>query len=305
MPDSGYHESVRAQTLRWQSKAILLVVFPAVGAHLVLATEQWATDAPAVAFCALGVSAVLGLVAWRVRSASASGAWAGFALAASLMYSTSTAPAEPWRTAVVPVLAMLVLTSLATRLGQRRKEGLGLAEERTGRIAPQVAANLGAATLAAMTPARLWLADTGWFRADAWGLGLLFLPMLAAICEAAADTVSSELGQVLQGRPRMITTLRAVEPGTDGAISLGGTLAGIAAAGLVGAAGAAALTGGWRLGLLAAAGGVFGLLFDSLLGATLERRGWLNNDAVNFLSTVSAAVFSLVLLALAPHFGLR
>ena len=34
---------------------------------------------------------------------------------------------------------------------------------------------------------------------------------------------------------------------------------------------------------------VFGLFFDSLLGATLERRGWLNNDAVNFLSTAGAA----------------
>jgi uncharacterized membrane protein len=45
------------------------------------------------------------------------------------------------------------------------------------------------------------------------------------------------------------------------------------------------------------AGAVFGLFFDSLLGATLERRGWLNNDAVNFLSTASAAAFALALVA--------
>ncbi len=49
------------------------------------------------------------------------------------------------------------------------------------------------------------------------------------------------------------------------------------------------------------AGGVFGLFFDSLLGATLEQRGWLNNDAVNFLSTASAAVFALGLLAILAH----
>jgi uncharacterized membrane protein len=49
------------------------------------------------------------------------------------------------------------------------------------------------------------------------------------------------------------------------------------------------------------AGGVFGLFFDSLLGATLERRGWLNNDAVNFLSTASAAVFALGVLVVLPH----
>lgn len=46
--------------------------------------------------------------------------------------------------------------------------------------------------------------------------------------------------------------------------------------------------------------GVFGLFFDSLLGATLERRGWINNDTVNFLSTASAAGFALGLLALTP-----
>ena len=42
---------------------------------------------------------------------------------------------------------------------------------------------------------------------------------------------------------------------------------------------------------LAAPGAIFGLLFDSVLGATLERKGLLNNDAVNFISTLSAALF--------------
>ena len=37
---------------------------------------------------------------------------------------------------------------------------------------------------------------------------------------------------------------------------------------------------------------MFGLFFDSLLGATLERRGRINNDAVNFLSTLAAALFA-------------
>ena len=62
----------------------------------------------------------------------------------------------------------------------------------------------------------------------------VFAVGLAALCEAAADTVSSEIGQVLGSRPRMITTLRLAEPGTDGAISFGGTMAGIVAAGVVG-----------------------------------------------------------------------
>jgi uncharacterized protein (TIGR00297 family) len=119
---------------------------------------------------------------------------------------------------------------------------------------------------------------------------------LAALAEAAADTVSSEIGQVLGGRPRMITTLRAADPGTDGAVSAIGTLAGVIAAAIVAGAGCWALRGNLELFELSCAGAIFGLIFDSLLGATLERKGWLNNDAVNFLSTASAAGFALLLL---------
>ena len=59
----------------------------------------------------------------------------------------------------------------------------------------------------------------------------LFAVGLAALAEAAADTVSSEIGQVWGGQPRIIISLRLAEPGTDGAISLNGTLAGVVAAG--------------------------------------------------------------------------
>jgi len=124
---------------------------------------------------------------------------------------------------------------------------------------------------------------------------------LAALAEAAADTVSSEIGQILGGQPRLITTLRRVEAGTDGGVSLIGSLAGVAAAGIVAAVGAWALGGDWSFFAVSCAGGVFGLFFDSLLGATLERRGWLNNDGVNFLSTASAAAFALGVLAVLPH----
>jgi len=101
----------------------------------------------------------------------------------------------------------------------------------------------------------------------------------------------------------MITTLRRVDPGTDGAISLAGTLAGVAAAGIVATAGTLALGGGMTMLTVTWAGAVFGLFFDSVLGATLEQRGWLNNDAVNFLSTASAAGFALGVLAILSRPG--
>ena len=37
------------------------------------------------------------------------------------------------------------------------------------------------------------------------------------------------------------------------------------------------------------------MIFDSLLGATVERKGWLENNAVNFASTVIAAGLAFLL----------
>jgi uncharacterized protein (TIGR00297 family) len=305
--------------LVWQSKLVMLVVLPFAAASIVLETHWWAVNAPQVALWTVGLSLLCALVAWKTQSATPAAAMAGAAITASLMFSTATVPYEPWRTALVPVLTLLLLTSLATRIGhggpdrggpdrggpaRGSKDRLGTEEMRQGRVASQVAANLGIAALVSDGLVQFWLVDKAWLSHLATlAPTLLFAIGLAALAEAAADTISSEVGQVLGGRPRMITTLRTVEPGTDGAVSLIGTLAGVVAAAIVSLAGALALSGGPTMFWIAAAGGFFGLFFDSLLGATLERRGWLNNDAVNFLSTASAAGFALGMLVALPHFG--
>jgi len=294
-----YDKFVPRNILQWQSKTVLLLVFPAVGADIVLETRWWLTHTAQIAIWTLGISTVLGLIAWKLRSATAGAALAGMAITASMMFATTSSfPYLPWKTALVPILVVMILTSLATRVGHKHKEDLGTAENRTGRHASQVAANLGVAALVSNPLVQLWLVDHGWVvargiipsTAPALALGL------AALAEAAADTVSSELGQVLSSHPSMITTFRKAEPGTDGAISLGGTAMGIIAGAAVAAAGSWAFGGGTSIFMVSWAGGVFGLLLDSLLGATIERRGWINNDAVNFLSTASAAAFALSLL---------
>jgi uncharacterized protein (TIGR00297 family) len=279
--------------LAWQSKVVLLLVLPAVGTGLVLQTHWWAAEVLPVAIWTLGLSLLLALVVHWLRAATPAGAVAGAAITAALMFSWTTFPYQPWHTALPPVLAVSLLAWGATRLGRAKKEALGTAEKRRGRSAAQVAANLGVAALVSAEVVQSWLMDSGLGSRGGTGSMLIFAPGLAALAEAAADTVSSEVGQVLGGRPRMITTLRAVDEGTDGAVSAAGTLAGVAAAGIVAGIGTLALRGGAELFWICAAGGIFGLLFDSLLGATLERRGWLNNDAVNFLSTASAAGFAL------------
>lgn len=298
--------------LKWQSKLVLLLVLPAAAASVVLQTHWWAVNEPSVAIWAIGFSLLLGFVVLALHAATPGGAFTGTVITASLIFSTisfflnEAAAYAPWHSALVPVLAVALLAHFATRLGRAKKERLGTAEGRRGRTAAQVAANLGIAAIVSSEFIQIPMIDSHWFSPGGIAPVPIFAPMLAALAEAAADTVSSEIGQVLGGKPRMITTLRAAEPGTDGAISLIGTLAGVIAAAIVAAVGTLALYGKYfefETFWIATVGGVFGLLFDSLLGATLERRGWLNNDLVNFLSTASAAAFALGVLALIPHHG--
>jgi uncharacterized protein (TIGR00297 family) len=292
---------VASKKLVWQSKLVLLAVLPFAAAGVVLQAHWWATQSPSLTTWTVGLSLLLGLVVLKLRAATPAGAFTGAVITANLMFSTATLPYQPWRTALVPVLAVSLLAHFSTRMGRAQKERLGTAERRQGRTASQVAANLGVCALVSSAFIQSWLMDMHWFGRATLAPIALFAVGLASLAEAAADTVSSEVGQVFGGRPRMMTTLRQVEPGTDGAISVAGTLAGVVAAGIVAVAGTLALRGDPVMFAVSCAGGVFGLFFDSLLGATLERRNWLNNDAVNFLSTASASAFALVLLALVPH----
>jgi uncharacterized protein (TIGR00297 family) len=211
-----------------------------------------------------------------VRGVTTPGAIAGAAVCFALLWAAGLG-------AFVALLTVFLLTWVATRIGYSRKQHLGTAEARTGRDAVQVLANLGMAAGCAVLYAI--------FRPDP----RLLIAMAAALAEAAADTVSSEIGQALGGTPRLITTWRKVAPGTDGAITVAGTLAGTAAA--VAVASVCVLTHifEWKLLVVCAGAGVAGMIFDSLLGATLERRQVLGNNAVNFASTVIAAVLAFLL----------
>jgi uncharacterized protein (TIGR00297 family) len=121
-----------------------------------------------------------------------------------------------------------------------------------------------------------------------------------AVSAALADTLSSEIGG-LYDHPRLVTTLEVVEPGTDGAVTWQGELAGLAGASVVAAIGyvAFASVGPAGTGVIVAAG-LAGMTADSVLGASVE--GWLfGNQGVNFLATLVAA---LVGVALALGLGL-
>lgn len=181
--------------------------------------------------------------------------------------------------------ALFVMTWLTTRLGYRRKLALGIAERKEGRNAWQILANLAVAALGAVvfsaTGNRIWLVAT-----------------VSALAEAATDTVASEIGQWRGPDALLITTWQRVSAGTDGGITISGSLAGLAAGVVITAV---AAVGGMlpqaQLWIPLAAG-FAGMLFDSILGATLQRRGWISNQAVNFFATLAAAALAYAIATL-------
>jgi len=212
----------------------------------------------------LAITAAFAILAWLARGVDWSGTLAGAAVALILT-------ARDIRLFLV-LLLVFAMTLAATRVGIARKQQLRTAEAAAGRSASQVMANLGvAALLTALAP-------------SAWpALGL------AALAEVAADTSSSEIGMAFSGKTLLITTWKPVPPGMDGGISLRGTAAALAAAGLVALSGRLLGLVPTRQAVIVLCAGFFGTVADSVLGAVLERRGWLNNDLVNLFSTAAAA----------------
>ena len=253
---------------------------------------------PGFVFGALGISLAFATVAFGLRAATAAGAACGGMVCLLVVFWMGRFEASPLRSGLTPLVLLFVLTFAATRLGKKRKVAAGLAEGRRGRSASQVIANLGVAGLASswMGAAALIGCVRGVIPDYDAPLQLVGTVVLAALVEATADTVSSEIGQAFGGQPVMLTTMQRVEPGTDGAVSVLGSVAGVAAGTAVGLAGMWAVRLQLGDAMIAVVAGVAGLFFDSLLGATVELRGWLGNDLVNFASTLFAAAVALWLM---------
>jgi uncharacterized protein (TIGR00297 family) len=217
---------------------------------------------------ALGVTAIFAALAYALGMVSRGGALGGFVVGTAIYVSLGPQG--------FAILAFFVVGgSLLTRLGYGRKRRSGTAEAAGGRRGARNAlANCGVAVACAL----LYTLTSS---------DVLAAAFVAALGAAFADTAESEVGQIYGRAPRLITTLGKVLPGTDGAVSLAGTLAGIAAAALTAVLGLAlGLIDDPTSMLLVALAAFLGTVVDSLVGALAPRVG---NELTNFLCTLVAA----------------
>jgi len=235
-------------------------------------------------------AAVLSALPWAI-AINAPVAWLGYRAGTVSMSGTIvgaligiTIYAGAGRNAWVLLFVTFVVATAASRLGLQRKVLLGIAEERSGRRgAGNALANCGVATIAAIAVA-----------STPHPTGAL-LALATALIAGGSDTVASEIGKAWGRSTFLITSLGRVKPGTPGAMSLEGTTAGVVAA--FGLAALAAALGqiAWAMMAAVVIGATVGALVESMLGATLEGLGILNNDMLNFINTAVAAAVALVI----------
>jgi uncharacterized protein (TIGR00297 family) len=220
---------------------------------------------------ALAANLAIAAAGYLLRTVSFSGAAAGALIGAVILTTTGW---SGWGL----LLLTFALAVTATRMGGGRKTRLGIAEDKGGRRgAANAFANTGVAAAAALISAISYAHEPG------------LLAFCAALIAGSSDTVASEIGKAWGKRTLLVTTRVAVSPGTPGAMSLEGTLAGLAAAALLAAAAAAlGLIAPKLIGAVIVAATV-GALLESALAARFEQDGILNNDVLNFINTATAA----------------
>lgn len=206
------------------------------------------------------------------------------------------------------LLTFFASSSLLSRQSSDRKRALVVRSAKSGRRDEwQVLANGAVPALLA--------AGYGLTHQDLWLVGVA-----GALAASNADTWATEVGVLARARPRLIISMRRVEAGTSGAISLPGTLAALAGALLIGIT-ASLLAGSSALLYAASVGGLLASFVDSLLGATVQAQyacpncdlvterhprhtcgtatvlvsGWpgLGNDPVNFAASVAGAALAI------------
>ena len=224
----------------------------------------------------LVVNGALALAGYFAKSVNVSGAIGGWLLGAIIILCAG------WPM-YVALLAFFVIGTAATKLGYARKAREGLAQESGGRRGFSHAfSNVGVAAICAIavarTPSELTMLTA-------------YLMGIASLATAAADTTASEIGQLVGRRAFLPLTLQRVPVGTEGAISIEGTLAGLGGGLLVATAGCVPLGGAIREIVPVTISAFLGSYLESVAGSWNRKRIQpVPNGVLNFFNTAAGAL---------------
>lgn len=187
-------------------------------------------------------------------------------------------------TGIIMMATFFIIAVVATNWKATQKLKKGLAENRNGtRDAYQVLANAGAPALAGTL-----------FLLNIIPKSLVVLIIASCFSSAIADTVSSEMGNIYGKKYYNILTLKKDQRGLNGVVSMEGFLFGLSGSFLIAAI--YSYSFGWNIfTVIIIIAGTAGNILDSILGATVERKGFISNNAVNFLNTLFAGVLAALM----------
>lgn len=194
-----------------------------------------------------------------------------------------------WKAWTLCVL-YLVLGSGVTKIKFQEKESLGIAEGRGGRRGPE---NVWGSALTGLICCCLATVTTS------TKLSSLFtLAYVASISTKLSDTFASEIGKAYGKTTFLITTFQKVPAGTEGAVSLEGTLAALVGASILPlyASSIQLLTSKVSIGV-ATLSAFLATFAESWIGAQIQgKKGfeWMTNEVVNFFNTVIGAGLSIL-----------
>ena len=271
------------------------------------------------------LAALAGLAGWKIKALTRGGAL-GATIIGGLVFGYG---GLTWAALLI---AFFLSSSLLSHVGRSRKLGADVSGKEGPRDLTQTLANGGVALLMALAVG-FWGHESPWYP-------YFTLAYFGSLAAATADTWATELGMLSRRPPRLITTGKIIQPGVSGGVSLLGLAASLAGGLFIGLTAfitiqaASWLTTGqwflsdWFLLIILPLAGFLASLFDSFLGATVQRLyycercatvteqpihhcgqparliqgvAWMNNDLVNFLATcmgaIAAILFSLPFLS--------
>jgi uncharacterized protein (TIGR00297 family) len=231
------------------------------------------------------VGFTFGYFAFRAKTADLSGLFSAALVGIILL--VFAAPQGPqW---FLIMLTFFILGSSATKYKYEYKKRIGVEQGKSGARGYR---NVFANGIIAAAAAVLF----GVFQQP------LFVVMyVGCVATAAADTLASEIG-VTGGIPRMITTFRKVPIGTNGGITVTGETVALVGGFIVSAVAMLLNVITPQMMVICTITGFVGTNIDSVIGATLENKGFLGNAGTNLLATLGGGIFAVALyLVLAGH----